>query len=688
MKTSGIIVEYNPFHQGHKYHINKTREITNSDYVVAIMSGHFTQRGTPAICDKWLRTKMALKGGADLIVELPLIYSIRSAEYFAQASVRLLDSLNIIDSIVFGSEYDNIDVLNDIAKILLSNDQYYEKRLKNYLQEGSPFPNARKNALIDLIKLKKENKYLANHNIFDILNGSNNILGIEYLKAKHKHDINIEMKTIKRIGQNYYSEQKDKDYISATAVRNSIYNNNLAEIKDKLISITGRDWVIDEIDLIKQYLTDETPEPAAPKATENVIVVKPASTEEISRIMEEAQKKKIPVIPRGAGTGLCGAAIPTEPSIILSLERLNQILEMDEDNLMVTCQSGLTLEGLFEAVNNTEDLFFPPHPGDEGAQVGGLVVENAGGARAVKYGVMRNYVKGMKVVLADGRVVNMGGKILKNNTGYDLMHLIIGSEGTLGIITEVTLRLYPRAKETATLLVPFENRHQAMDTVPEILKKGHIPLALEYVEDKLIKESAKHLGKDWPAKEGNAFLILIVTGDTTDKIFEKCDVIAGICKENGASEPLFAQRRKEQENILDIRSNIYTALEDHTTDILDVTVPPASIGDLLDKLDVLAEEYDTEIPVYGHAADGNVHPHIMKTDGDTPDYFEDLKEDIYKSTLEMGGVITGEHGIGQTRIKNLPRALGEDSLELMRRIKKAFDPSGILNPGKAISDKS
>lgn len=238
MKTSGIIVEYNPFHQGHKYHINKTREITNSDYVVALMSGHFTQRGTPAICDKWLRTKMALKGGADLIIELPIIYSIRSAEYFAQASVRLLGSLNIIDSIVFGSEYDNIDVLNDIAKILLSNDQYYEKRLKNYLQKGSPFPNARKNALIDLIKLKKENKFLANHNIFDILNGSNNILGIEYLKAKHKHDINIEMKTIKRIGQNYYSEQKDKDYISATAVRNSIYNNNLAEIKDKLPKFT------------------------------------------------------------------------------------------------------------------------------------------------------------------------------------------------------------------------------------------------------------------------------------------------------------------------------------------------------------------------------------------------------------------------------------------------------------------
>ncbi|MBS3736598.1 MAG: FAD-binding oxidoreductase [Candidatus Bipolaricaulota bacterium] len=456
------------------------------------------------------------------------------------------------------------------------------------------------------------------------------------------------------------------------------------KVIDKLVSIAGEDWVIQDLDKIEGYLYDETPEPASPKAVEEVVVVKPKDSEEISAVMELANEQGVPVIPRGAGTGLCGAAIPTEPAIILSLERLNDIKDLDEDNLMVTCEAGVPLESLFEAVDETDHLFFPPHPGDEGAQVGGLVVENAGGARAVKYGVMRNYVKGMEVVLPTGEEVQLGGKVLKNNTGYDLMHLLMGSEGTLGIITEVTLRLYPEAKETATLLVPFENRHDAMSAVPEVLKEGHVPLALEYVERKLIEESAEHLGKSWPAEEGEAFLILIITGKNEEEIFDKSETIVEVFTENGALEPLFAQRRKEQESILDIRSNIYTALEEETTDILDVTVPPAEVGNLMDEIEDLAEEYNTNIPVYGHAADGNVHPHIMNVNGEAPEYFEDLKDEIYETALDLGGVITGEHGIGETRIKNLPMALSEEERVLMGKIKEVFDPNGVLNPGKAV----
>lgn len=238
MKVAGIIVEYNPFHQGHKYHIKKTREITNADYIVAVMSGHFMQRGTPAICDKWNRTKMALKGGVDLLVELPLCYSLRSAEYFAQASMRLLDALGIVDDVVFGSEYGEIDILGDIAKLLITDDNYYKKRLNQYLKEGMVFPAARKEALIDQIKLKKDNDYWAEHNIFDILNGSNNILGIEYLKAKYKYDLNLKLKTIKRIGQDYYSEEIEDNYISATSIRKYINKNQLAKIKDKVPTST------------------------------------------------------------------------------------------------------------------------------------------------------------------------------------------------------------------------------------------------------------------------------------------------------------------------------------------------------------------------------------------------------------------------------------------------------------------
>ncbi len=456
------------------------------------------------------------------------------------------------------------------------------------------------------------------------------------------------------------------------------------KVIEKLVSIAGEDWVVQDLEKIKGYLYDETPKPASPKAVEEVVVVKPKDSEEISAVMELANERGVPVIPRGAGTGLCGAAIPTEPSIILSLERLSDIIDLDEDNLMVTCEAGVPLENLFEKVNETDHLFFPPHPGDEGAQVGGLVVENAGGARAVKYGVMRNYVKGMKVVLPTGEKLELGGKILKNNTGYDLMHLLMGSEGTLGIITEVTLRLYPEAKETATLLMPFENRHDAMCAVPKVLKEGHVPLALEYVEKELIEESADHLGKSWPADEGEAFLVLIITGKDEDEIFGKSETIVEVFTENGALEPLFAQRRKEQETILDIRSNIYTALEEETTDILDVTVPPAEVGNLMDRIDELAEEYGTTIPVYGHAADGNVHPHIMNVDGEAPGYFEELKDEIYEAALELGGVITGEHGVGETRIKNLPMALSEEERSLMGKIKKVFDPNGVLNPGKAV----
>lgn len=456
-------------------------------------------------------------------------------------------------------------------------------------------------------------------------------------------------------------------------------------ISERLIEILGEDWVIKDLEKIRGYLYDETPGPASPKATEDVIVVKPGDSNEISEIMKLASEENVPVIPRGAGTGLCGAAIPTRTSIILSLERLNEVTDLDEDNLMVTCQAGVPLEKLFERVEETDHLFFPPHPGDEGAQVGGLVAENAGGARAVKYGVMRNYVKGMKVVLPTGEELKLGGKILKNNTGYDLMHLLMGSEGTLGIITEVTLRLYPRATETATLLVPFEDRHSAMSAVPVMLREGQqVPLALEYVEKDLIEESADHLGKSWPAKEGKAFLILILTGKDEDEVFEKAESQIEVLEENGALESLFAQRREEQESILEIRSNIYTALEENTTDILDVTVPPAEVGRLMDEIDELAREYETKIPVYGHAADGNVHPHIMNVDSDAPEYFEELKDKIYRTALEMGGVITGEHGMGETRIKNLPMALSEEEIELMKGIKKVFDPNNVLNPGKAI----
>ncbi|MEA3408029.1 MAG: FAD-binding oxidoreductase, partial [Chloroflexota bacterium] len=447
-----------------------------------------------------------------------------------------------------------------------------------------------------------------------------------------------------------------------------------AQIIEDLRSIVGEDWVVDSIDQIRDYLVDETAQPSCPEPSTDVVVVKPARADEISEVLKLANKEAVPVVPRGGGTGLCAAAVPTEPSILVSLERLDSILEVDENNLTITCEAGVTLGEMIERAERTESLFFPLRPGDQAAQIGGLVAANAGGARAVQHGVMRNHIKGIEVVLPTGEITELGGKVLKNNTGYDLMHLIIGSEGTLGIITKVTLRLYPRPRASFSLIIPYEKRSDAIRTVPEILQHGIIPLAIEYVERDLIEESAEHLGEKWPAKEGNAYLYIIVTGADEDALYAASAEIDQICQSHGALGTLVAEKKREQDRILDIRGNIYTSLKADTADILDVTVPLANIGRLMDKVDEIAEEFDATIPMYGHAGDGNLHPHIMKIDGEAPPYLDEIREEIYKKAIELGGFITGEHGIGKTRIKNLP-LLDEKQVELMRGIKKVFDPN-------------
>lgn len=449
------------------------------------------------------------------------------------------------------------------------------------------------------------------------------------------------------------------------------------------------DWVVTDIEQMRDYLTDETPEPVRPKFSSDVVVVKPNKTEQISEIMKFANEESFNLVPRGAGTGLCGAAVPTEPSVILSMERLDEILEVDENNFTMTCEAGVTLEQILDELKEYESLFFPPHPGDEGAQVGGLVVENAGGARAVKYGVLRNFVRGMKVILPTGELLKLGGKVVKNNTGLNLMQLMIGSEGILGIVTEVTLRLYPRPSESVSLLVPFEHRHTAINTVPKILQRGVIPLAIEYMERDLVERSCEHIGESWPAEKGEAYLFLIVTGNTEDNVYSQCETIDGVCKNQGADRTLFADRRKDREKLLDIRSNIYTALEPDSADILDVTVPPSEIGELMDEVDRVAEKFDVYIPAYGHIGDGNLHPHIMKEDGVPPSNIDEIKEEIYQIASDLGGVITGEHGIGKTRVKNLPQFMDKKRIDLIKGIKKIFDPNRIINLGTVVdSDES
>jgi len=452
----------------------------------------------------------------------------------------------------------------------------------------------------------------------------------------------------------------------------------MKEIIKEIEKIVGNEWVIKEKEKMLNYIFDETPLPIRPKPSNNIILVKPKSTEEISQIIKLANEKRIPVYPRGGGTGLVGGCIPTKDGIILSLERMDNI-EIDKDNLMAIAEAGATLGKLLKIAEEA-GLSFPPHPGDEGAQIGGLIACNAGGARAVKHGIMRNFVKGLEVVLPTGEIVKFGGKLLKDNMGYGLMHIIIGSEGTLGIITKAIIRLCPKAEYMLTLILPFNSRHDALNVVPIILTKGIIPLALEYVEKEIMEKSAAHLGEKWTI-DGKVFLIAILAG-TENEVLSDAEKMARICAENKSLEAYIAERRDEQDVILKIRSNIYTALKEESCDILDTTVPPSNIGKLADEIDRIAEKYNAYIPVYGHAADGNIHSHIMRNDIDK---YERIKSEIYEATIKFGGVITGEHGIGKIRTKELYKFIPSKNIELMKGIKKLFDPNSILNPDAVLA---
>lgn len=451
---------------------------------------------------------------------------------------------------------------------------------------------------------------------------------------------------------------------------------------ERLKEIVGKDWVICSRDLIAGYLLDETPPPLRPTPSEDVVVVKPGSVDEVSEVLRYANEYRIPVFPRGGGTGLVGGCIPTDNGIVLSLERMNRII-VDRENLMAEAEAGATLGDLIKASENA-GLFFPPHPGDEGAQIGGLIACNAGGARAVKTGVIRNYVKGLEVVLATGEVLRLGGKLMKDNLGYDLMQLIIGSEGTLAVITKAWIRLYPKLPATATLIIPFERRSKAVEAVPRILQSGILPLALEYVEKTPIERSAQYLGLEWPCKTGESFLILVLAEPSEDSLYAQCERILSLCDELGSLEPLLAESREEQDRILKIRSEIYTALKPDMVDILDATVPPASIGAFMDEVENIAERYGTYLPAYGHAGDGNIHVHIMKEKGWSMEDYDRVREKIYEAAVKLGGTITGEHGVGAVRRNSMAKYMSKTHIALMRGVKRLFDPNGILNPGKVL----
>jgi glycolate oxidase len=420
-------------------------------------------------------------------------------------------------------------------------------------------------------------------------------------------------------------------------------------------------------------------------------VVRPSSEQQVAEIVKLCAETGVPITARGGGTGLSAACVPDANGIVLSLERLSRIVEADADNYALTVQAGATLEQINTAAEEI-GLFFPPHPGDESAMAGGMVATNAGGARAVKYGTIRRFVLGLQVVLASGRIVELGGSFIKSSTGYSLMELMIGSEGTLGIITRVTLALLPKPGSIQTLLAPFETVSAAIESVPAVLNRGIIPFAVEFVEQSAIACAERLVKKTWPAQQGPASLLIMLDGADEDLVLSQAEAIGEVLEEQGALDILLADNREKQEEILGIRSMIYEALRPGTVELFDVCVPRSQIAGHVEFVHSLEEKYGVPLPTYGHAADGNVHTNFMRTrleDGilgeEIPDWsakHEAVRREIFDDAIRRKGNISGEHGIGLAKIDYLSNNVGEANIELMRLIKRALDPKGILNPGK------
>jgi len=458
-----------------------------------------------------------------------------------------------------------------------------------------------------------------------------------------------------------------------------MYKKIDSNIIERIKKIVGYKNVITNKEKMEDYTHDEYSLYLIKNYPE--VVIKPRNSKEISEILKLANLENFPVTPRGGGTGLCGGCVPIKGGVVLSLENMNKILEIDKDNLVIVLEPGVRLMDLYEKVEES-DLFFPLHPGDESANVGGIIATNAGGARAIKYGVTRNFVRGLEVVLPDGDIINVGGKVMKDCTGYNLMNLFIGSEGTLGIITKAIIRLLPKLKMITTLVIPYDNLYDAIKTVPEIIRNLIIPLGIEFIEKEVIPPTESYLGKKWPTKLGNAYLMIIIDSSTEEELDSLCEKVADICTSNKAIDVLIADSKERQKDILDIRSNIYEALKNETIEILDITVPPSKIADYVKEVHKVSKKYNIWLPCYGHAGDGNVHTNIMKS-YKWEEKYPIIRERLHKIGIELGGVISGEHGIGFVK-KEYLSMIGEKKIELFRRIKRAFDPNNILNPGKII----
>jgi len=453
------------------------------------------------------------------------------------------------------------------------------------------------------------------------------------------------------------------------------------KVAEGLRAIVGKENVLAGDEIEEEYRCDEalTVKPCLPD-----VVVKPGSAEEIAKILSLANEEKIPVTPRGGGTGLSGGCVAVSGGILLSLERMNRILEIDEENYVAVVEAGVVLADLYKAVE-ARGLCYPIYPGEESATIGGNVATNAGGMMAVKYGVTRHFVLGLEAVLPTGEIIETGGKYVKVSTGYDLTQLLVGSEGTLAVVTKVILRLLPRPKAKTTLFVPFKDLRDGIRAVPIILKSGVIPVTIEFLEKLGLNAMEDYTGRRVPISErvrdeAEVFLIVVLEGENSEEAFRDAEFISDMCMKHGAIDIFVPPTERAGRELLELREKAYYAAKDAgATDLVDIVVPRGEIPKFVEQIHEISAKYATIIGCAGHAGDGNVHLAILEQDADRLSII--LKE-IYVVGKTLGGTISAEHGIGSERRKYLLEMEDKVKIELMRRIKKAFDPNYILNPGK------
>jgi glycolate oxidase len=461
------------------------------------------------------------------------------------------------------------------------------------------------------------------------------------------------------------------------------YNKLTTALIDELKKIAGDSFVFFDQENLQNYSQDETEDLSfVPEA-----VVKPRNAEEVSKILMLCNRELIPATPRGAGTGLSGGALPVHGGIVISMERFNSILQIDERNLQATVEPGV-INQVFQDAVIEKGLFYPPDPASRGSCfLGGNLAECAGGPKAVKYGVTKDYVLNCEVVLPTGEIIWTGANVLKNSTGYNLTQLMIGSEGTLGIITKIVFKLIPYPKQSLLMLVPFLSAEKACEAVSAVFMAGITPSAMEFMERDAIDYVLQFVDVKMNIKdEIKAHLIIEVDGNDTDVLFKECEKISEIMYRYECDEVLFADTAQQKAELWKMRRSAGEAVKSHSIyKEEDTVVPRAELPVLLKGVKAIGKKYGFRSVCYGHAGDGNLHVNIIRenmTDNDWNDKVPVGIREIFELCVSLGGTISGEHGIGWVQKNYMDIAFNQTQISLQKGIKKLFDPNLILNPGK------